>query len=272
MNGRGMKGTFQRDEQVRRGVIVASPFLALLAAGCSGGSFFRRARTGRARRRRKPRRRRLPASAGLRASFPLVGQGAAKRSPARSPTVQLPAGRHTPRRSTLTIGPTGDKTAMTLRYQADSRARGRECAVFGGNMVMKVGIEGRVSRRARRRSRSGQRAVAPWRSSRKRRAGGTHPILTKFFPHFRSSSPPTRQRGLHPYREGITFPLPTPDPTRLRRPISFMSASIPVSGEAQAKPARRASRSRRRARIDPNRAVILRCDPDLSGEPRRIDY
>jgi hypothetical protein len=46
--------------------------------------------------------------------------------------------------ATLTVGPTGERTAMTLKYQASFIRLARECALVEGNMVMKVGVEGRI--------------------------------------------------------------------------------------------------------------------------------
>lgn len=49
--------------------------------------------------------------------------------------------------STLSIPPPppdGGNEAMTLRYQGSFVRAARECAVVGGQMVMKVGVEGRI--------------------------------------------------------------------------------------------------------------------------------
>ena len=46
--------------------------------------------------------------------------------------------------STLTIAPPGSQSAMTLKYQGSFVRQARECSVVDGNMVIKVGIEGRV--------------------------------------------------------------------------------------------------------------------------------
>ena len=47
--------------------------------------------------------------------------------------------------STLTIPPpTGDNAAMALKYQGTFVRAARECAVVAGQMVMKIGVEGRV--------------------------------------------------------------------------------------------------------------------------------
>jgi len=44
--------------------------------------------------------------------------------------------------ATLTLPPGGD--AMTLRYQGTISEMGRSCRVVGSNMIMKVGIQGRI--------------------------------------------------------------------------------------------------------------------------------
>ncbi len=46
--------------------------------------------------------------------------------------------------STLTIGPGGDNAAMSLKYQGVFVRAARECSAVGGNMVMRVGVEGRI--------------------------------------------------------------------------------------------------------------------------------
>jgi hypothetical protein len=46
--------------------------------------------------------------------------------------------------STLTIGPTGDNAALGLKYQGSFVRAARQCSVANGQMVMKVGVEGRI--------------------------------------------------------------------------------------------------------------------------------
>jgi hypothetical protein len=47
--------------------------------------------------------------------------------------------------STLTIGPTGgDNATMSLKYQGTFVRAARECAAVAGNLVMRVGVEGRI--------------------------------------------------------------------------------------------------------------------------------
>jgi hypothetical protein len=55
------------------------------------------------------------------------------------PTVEIRRGA-----ATLTIAPPGDRSAMTVKYQGSFVRAARECAVADGNMIMKVGIEGRI--------------------------------------------------------------------------------------------------------------------------------
>ena len=50
-----------------------------------------------------------------------------------------------PGASTLTIGPAaGDNATMSLKYQGNFVRAARECAAASGNMVMRVGVEGRI--------------------------------------------------------------------------------------------------------------------------------
>jgi hypothetical protein len=46
--------------------------------------------------------------------------------------------------STLTISGGGDNAAMSLKYQGTFVRAARQCAVAAGQMVMKVGVEGRI--------------------------------------------------------------------------------------------------------------------------------
>ena len=66
--------------------------------------------------------------------------------------------------STLAVRPPGDNAAMSLRYQGTFVRGARECAVVAGQMVMKVGVEGRIV--------SGRPAVRVSRRAAARRACG----------------------------------------------------------------------------------------------------
>ena len=46
--------------------------------------------------------------------------------------------------STLTIGSNGNQSTMAVKYQGEFTREARDCAVVGGNIVMRIGVEGRV--------------------------------------------------------------------------------------------------------------------------------
>ena len=69
------------------------------------------------------------------------------RSPTRSLTSIVLSSTSAQGASTLTIPPPppdGSNEAMALRYQGNFVRAARECAVVGGQMVMKVGVQGRI--------------------------------------------------------------------------------------------------------------------------------
>jgi len=46
--------------------------------------------------------------------------------------------------STLVIGPTGGRAAMSVKYQGAFTREARECTVVNGIMAMRIGVEGRI--------------------------------------------------------------------------------------------------------------------------------
>jgi hypothetical protein len=60
------------------------------------------------------------------------------------PDVNCPAVEIRRGAATLTIAPPGERSAMTVKYQGSFVRAARECVVAEGNMIMKVGVEGRV--------------------------------------------------------------------------------------------------------------------------------
>jgi hypothetical protein len=60
------------------------------------------------------------------------------------PDVNCPAVEIRRGAATLTIAPPGERSAMTVKYQGSFVRAARECAVAEGNMIMKVGVEGRI--------------------------------------------------------------------------------------------------------------------------------
>jgi hypothetical protein len=232
MNGRGVTETFQRRTRWRHGAL-AVPLLAVLA-GCSGsGGLF--GGPGGTNAAAPDTAAAPPSGLGQFAGFlsassakgPQTAAGA--QADVNCPAVDVRRGA-----STLPIGPTGDKTALTLRYQADFTREARECTVVGGNMVMRVGIEGRVI--VGPAGGPGQVDV-PLRLAvvEETPSGGTHPILTKFILIPVVVGPGQGNVTFSHIEEGITFPLPTPA-AQLDDYLIYVGFD-PVAAETRAKPA-----------------------------------
>jgi hypothetical protein len=135
--------------------------------------------------------------------------------------------------ATLTVGPTGERTAMTLKYQASFVRLARECALVEGNMVMKVGIEGRIVLGP---AGSPGPVNVPLRFAvvQETASGGMRPIATKFV----NVPAEVGATGNSPFvyvEQGLSFPLPSP-PTALDDYVLYVGFD-PVSAEAQSKPA-----------------------------------
>jgi hypothetical protein len=136
--------------------------------------------------------------------------------------------------STLSVGPTGEKTAMTLKYQGEFVREARECTVVNGNMVMKIGVEGRVI--VGPAGGPGQVDV-PLRLAvvHESPGGGTRPVQTKFFVIPIVIGPGQGSAPFSHIEEAVTFPLPTPT-AQLDDYVVYFGFD-PVTAEAQAKPA-----------------------------------
>jgi len=233
MNGRGMSGTFQRVTTRRFGLIAAAPLLALLA-GCAGGSVS----GGSVGPSAGAPAAATPPSSGALGQIAGFLSGSSAKGPQTAtgaqPDVNCPPVDVRRGASTLTICPTGDKTAMTLRYQVDFAREARECAVTGGNMVMRVGVEGRVI--VGPAGGPGQVDV-PLRMAvvEETPSSGTHPVLTKFILIPVVIAPNQGSATFTHIEEGITFPLPTPT-AQLDDYLVYIGFD-PVTAEAQAKPA-----------------------------------
>ena len=126
-------------------------FLALLASGCSGNSLLSSPSA--------PAAGAPPASSSP--SFTDKFSGFFSRSTATSQQsvtgttqeIDCPLINIRPGASTLTIGATSSSAgdsgstnngAMAVRYQGTFVRAARECALVGGNVVMKIGVEGRI--------------------------------------------------------------------------------------------------------------------------------
>jgi len=195
--------------------------LALLAGGgCSAGGGFGAPSASDS----------SPGSSGLISSF---FSGSSATSPqavaGAQPDVNCPRVEVRMGASTLTIGPTGDKAAMSLKYQGTFARTARECAVAGGNMVMKIGVQGRII--VGPAGGPGQVDV-PLRIAVVQEApGGSTPIVTKFI-RIPVTVGPNEGHALFTHIEdGLSFPLPTP--TALLDDYIAYVGFDPLSAEAQ---------------------------------------
>ncbi len=143
----------QRKRWSRHAVIAAPLGLALLTAGCGGsGSFFggppasTPVAPAPSAAAAPP-----PASTSNRWVPDSVSNffaGSSDRAPqpvaGASPDVECPFIQIRAGASTLVVNSGGDSGAMALKYQGTFVRAARQCAVVAGQMVMKVGIEGRI--------------------------------------------------------------------------------------------------------------------------------
>jgi hypothetical protein len=143
--------------------------------------------------------------------------------------------------ATLTVGPGGERTAMTLKYQGSFTRFARECSVVDGNMIAKVGVEGRIVLGP---AGSSDRIQVPLRFAVVRETPtGMQAIATKFV----LVSVDLNASGNTPFtyvEEGLSFPIPNPVST-LDEYLIYVGFD-PVTAEAQSKPAPKAPPKQRR--------------------------
>jgi len=110
--------------------------------------------------------------------------------------------------STLSIGPTGENTTMSLKYQGSFVRAARECAAVAGNMVMKVGIEGRII--VGPAGGPGQVDVPLRIAVMSETTGSSKLIVTKLV-HVPVTVGTAQSNSAFTYvEEGLTFPMPKP--------------------------------------------------------------
>jgi hypothetical protein len=144
-----MPGDVNRMRWCDRASIAAVFALALLAPGCSGGgSLFGGPAASTAAPAPAPAP--APSSSGgwLPDSVSNFFSGSSARAPqavaGAAPNVECPFIQIREGASTLTISGGGDTTAMSLKYQGTFLRAARQCAAVAGQMVMKLGVQGRI--------------------------------------------------------------------------------------------------------------------------------
>jgi hypothetical protein len=227
MGRRGMRGTGQRTERHGRARIAPALLLALLAAGCSSAG---------------------APSAATPAAPPDVSHGYSGSSSltelftgstakgtqtvaGAQPDVNCPSVEIRRGASTLTIAPPGDRSAMTVKYQGSFVRAARDCSVVDGNMVVKVGVEGRVV--VGPAGGPGQVNVPLRFAVVQETPTGMRPIVTKFIIVPVNVDATGNTLFTH-VEEAMTFPVPSP--TALLDDYIVYIGFDPVAAEAQAKP------------------------------------
>lgn len=121
---------------------------------------------------------------------------------------------------------------MALKYQGSFVRAARECAVVGGNMVMKIGVEGRIV--VGPGGGPGQIDVPLRIAVVQETASGTTPIVTKLI---RMPVMVAAGQGNVPFthvEEGLSFPLP--DPTTVLDDYIAYVGFDPLAAQTQDQP------------------------------------
>lgn len=220
-----MPGTDRRTWWTGRACIAAALLFTLVAAGCSSGGTFGGPTAA------APPSPDSSGAAGDRIANFFSGSSAKAPQPVANAQPEVTCPRVDVRQgaSTLTIGPPGDKAAMSVRYQGSFIREARECAVVGGNMVMKIGVEGRVI--VGPAGGPGQIDVPLRIAVVQETPGGGRPIVTKFIRVPVALGPNNGNVPFTHIEEGLTFPLPTPT-TALYDYIAYVGFD-PLSAETQ---------------------------------------
>ena len=110
--------------------------------------------------------------------------------------------------STLSVGPPGENTTMSLKYQGSFVRAARDCSVVGSDMVIKVGVQGRIV--VGPAGGPGEVQVPVRIAVVEEAPGGFKPIVTKLI-RIPVTVPPGQGNVVFSHVEpGMTFPLPTP--------------------------------------------------------------
>jgi len=211
-----------------RGFFAAALLLALFAGGCSSSGGFGSSGA--------PPPVAAAAPPGLSDRMASFFSGSSAKAPQTvsnaQPDVNCPPVDVRRGAATLAIGAQGNKSAMTLKYQGEFFREARDCAVVDGNMVMNVGVQGRVV--VGPAGGPGQVEVPLRIAVVDETPAGTRPVMTKFIVIPVTIAPGAGNVPFTHIEERLTFPLPTPV-AELDDYIVYIGFD-PQSAEAQAKP------------------------------------
>ena len=111
--------------------------------------------------------------------------------------------------STLTVGPQGESNnTMSLKYQGTFVRAARDCSVVGSDMVVKVGVQGRIV--IGPAGGPGEVRVPVRIAVVEEAPGGFKPIVTKLIRIPVTVAPGQGNVMFSHVEPGVTFPLPTP--------------------------------------------------------------
>jgi hypothetical protein len=180
--------------------VAAALSLALVAGGCSAGGIGAPGAAGSDAPASSPLS--FFAVSSAKAPQPVVGA----QSDVNCPPVEIRQGA-----STLTIGPTGENTTMALKYQGTFVRAARDCSVVGSDMVIKVGVQGRII--VGPAGGPGEVQVPLRIAVVEEVPGGFKPIVTKLIRIPVTVAPGQGNVVFTHVEPGMSFPLPTPAST-----------------------------------------------------------
>jgi hypothetical protein len=176
--------------------VAAVLSLAVLAGGCSAGGIAQDAAGSDEARSRALGF--FPESA-MTSPQPAVGA----QSDVNCPPIEVRQGA-----STLAIGPSGENTTMALKYQGSFVRVARDCSVAGSDMVIKVGVQGRIV--VGPAGGPGEVQVPLRIAVVEEAPGGFKPIVTKLVRIPVTVAPGQGNVVFSHIEQGMSFPLPTP--------------------------------------------------------------
>jgi hypothetical protein len=195
-----MPGTSQRMQWCGRFFIAGALLVALLAGSCSSSSDPPSASPANS----------MPGYSGSGSIADLLPGSSAKAPQTvagAQPDVNCPPVEVRQGASTLSIGPPGDKSAMSLRYQGDFVREARECSIVNGSIVMRIGVQGRII--VGPAGGPGQVDVPLRFAVVQETPGGARPVVTRFTRIAVAVGNDGNTTFTH-IEEGLAFPVPTP--------------------------------------------------------------